>query len=102
MGMLPSDQLFQRQCRTAVSAFASHCATVCVCEEILYRCQKERTQTSFLRPDCIQAFSLKQECKKTLGKILCFFWGVALAPHKAINRPPIVATQIFERFASLG
>src|SRR5215469_18701390 len=101
MGMLPFDQLFKTQCRAAESAFASHCATVCVCEEILNRCQKKRTQTSFLRPDGIQAFSLKQKCKKALGKILSFFWGMALAAHKAINRPPIVATKVFERFASL-
>src|SRR5262245_9150897 len=70
-----------------------------LCQEILQRREQIRAQTPFFPAHCVEIFSLEQQSKKTLSKILSFLWIVALPARVAIERPPVSAAKFFECFS---
>ena len=93
---------FQRDRTLSFSALDRHGATPLVGHKI-FQCPKQiRAKASLFPADSGQALVLYQICKKSLGNILCFLGGSTLSLHEAVNRSPINAAEVFERFLCRG
>ncbi len=93
-------QFFQRDESLSFPALGRHRATPFIGQKIFQRLKQIRTKPPLLLPDSIQAFTLEQRCKKTLGKILRFLMAASLPPNECVKWPPVNAAKCFERLAS--
>src|SRR6266478_343768 len=65
---------------------------------MFHRCKQIRTQTSLFLPDSFEVPPLQQPRKETLGEILRLLWSNTLSPYEAVNRSPISAAKLLQRF----
>jgi F0F1-type ATP synthase beta subunit len=59
-----------------------------------------RTKSPLFFPDSAQISAFEQQRKKTLREILCLLGFDTLSPNEAINRSPISAAKLLQRFLS--
>src|ERR1041385_625917 len=62
------------------------------------RCEQIGTETSFLFADSIEVSALQDQCEEALSEIFCLFRVGALPSYETVDRAPVGATKLFERF----
>src|SRR5881394_2156573 len=70
-------------------------------EKVLKGGQQKRAKSPPLPSRMAQSIFLEELCEKFLRQILCVLWPVSLSPHKRVERMPVRAAQLFQRFGRI-